>query len=284
MSTIHTPINRLNIGEISYEYHSQNITNNKRLLKYEIIYKDSILNNNNYHSSYTQTDVDIEQIDKQIPTNLDLKKTIYEYININKKYIADKTNKKKLDDKEEEKKLDDNSNKGENIYSLTKGIAIGTATTLTGEFILFVMWSAYFYWHQNSIMAKHIEKITEDLEKLLNIEPTIIFKRPNKLKSIFDKIYEEDEEKKEEDNYPDIYDKLINFDTPIYHNKTECKLVEPPKILKEIVVTPFLITSSSKQINFLIKPDSEHSLIYIKNFNECQNLEASNSYIDAIEI
>ena len=50
------------------------------------------------------------------------------------------------------------------------------------------------------------------------------------------------------------------------------------------IATPFFITSSSKQINFLIKPDSEHSLIHTKNFNECQNLEASNSYIDAIEI
>ncbi|MFK7761473.1 MAG: hypothetical protein AB8B46_05155 [Candidatus Midichloriaceae bacterium] len=107
-------------------------------------------------------------------------------------------------------------------------------------------------------MAKRIEKITEDLEKLINIEPTIIFKRLNKIKNIFDKIYEEDEEKKEEGNYPGINEKLINLDTPIYRNKTECKLVELPKIPEDIVATPFFITSS-KQINLLIKPDSEHS-------------------------
>ena len=272
LSTIQVSCNRINTSENAFEYYSQNIIYKKSSSKYEIIHTCNTPSND-YNSSYTQTDAHIEQIHNQIQPSF--VKPVYEYIKINKKNIKDKINEKKLDKKDEDK------NNGSNESPIPAFIKGGIATVTT-EFILFIIWSAYFYWHQNSIMAKRIEKITEDLKKLSTIEPTILIKHSKKIKSIFDNIYEEDEENKEED-YFDIDEKLINLDTPIYHNKTECKLIELPKILEDIVATPFFITSS-KQINLLIKPDPEHSLIHTKNFSECQNLEASNYYVDAMEI
>ena len=274
LSTIQTSTNQYDVCENSYEYYYlHKITNSRAISKYQITFTYNTPNNA-HNSSYTQTDAHIEQIHNQIQSSFI--KPVYEYIQINKKYSKDEINEKKIDKKNEEKNNSSNENP---IPAFIKGCI----TTVTAEFILFIVWSAYFYWHQNSILAKRIEKITEDLKKLSTIEPTILIKHSKNIKSIFDNIYEEDEENKEED-YLDTDDKLINLDTPIYHNKTECKLVEPPKPLEDIIATPFFITSSSKQINFLIKPDSEHSLTHIKNFSACQNLEASNSNIDLIEI
>ncbi len=262
----------------SYEYYSHNITNSRTTLKYELLH------------TYTKKNF-VSQTGKEIQINLDadLKKSSYEYIQLNKRYKKNETNKKKLDKKEELDKKEDKKNEGKNEEknsgyneSQIPAFIKGCVATVTGEFILFIIWSAYFYWHQNSRIMKLAEEANKNLKELLNVEPTIVIKLPNNIKSIFDTIYKEEEENKEE-NSIDTDEKLINLNIPIYRKETEYNLLETPKILEEIVTTPFFITSF-KQINLLIKADSEYFLSHINNFNEYPNLEASNFNIDLIEI
>lgn len=278
LSTIQTSSNRIDsdsdtdTGKYSYEYHSHGSTNNSSTIP------------NKKFSNSAQTDTaHVKQQDK----NTQIKPS-YEYVTINKKWNKDKIKEKKLDKKDEEKNSNDDNNKNSNESQIPTFLK-GVGTTLTTEFIFFIVWSAYYYWHQSIMMAKekNIEDLNPQLNPLLSVEDiTITLIKPSKkIKNIFDEIFDKEEESKEskEEDYFDIDEKLINLNAPIYRNETEYNLLEPPKILEEIVATPFFITSF-KQINLLIKADSEYFLAHTKNFNESQNFETSNSNIDAIEI
>jgi len=63
LSTIHTSTNRLYSDENSYEYYSENITNNRTSPKYEIIFTYNTPSND-YNSSYAKTDAPIKQVVK----------------------------------------------------------------------------------------------------------------------------------------------------------------------------------------------------------------------------
>ena len=236
LSTINPSNNLYYADENSYEYYLHKITNSRAISKYEIIFTYNTPNN-----------AHIEQIHNQIQPSFI--KPVYEYIQINKKHNKDKINEKKIDKKDEEKKSNDDNKKDSNDSQIPAFIKGGVAT-VTAELILFIVWSAYLYWHQNSILAKHIEKITEDLKKLSTIEPIIIIKLPNKIKSIFDTIYEEDEE----EDYYDIDDenKLNYIDGQIVN-----KVINNNKFTIE-----FPINNLSK--NYTNKEYIKNNLFFIK--------------------
>ena len=153
LSTIQTSSNRIDsdsdtdTGKYSYEYHSHGSTNNSSTIP------------NKKFSNSAQTDTaHVKQQDK----NTQIKPS-YEYVTINKKWNKDKIKEKKLDKKDEEKNSNDDNNKNSNESQIPTFLK-GVGTTLTTEFIFFIVWSAYYYWHQSIMMAK--EKNIEDLKSM----------------------------------------------------------------------------------------------------------------------
>ena len=147
-------------------------------------------------------------------------------------------------------------------------------TVITAEFIFFILWSAYHYWHQRSVIIKLTEKANKHLNELLHKELPVLTLQSKKVKTIFDNLYDENNEESEDEDDFDSIGKLI-IDTPIYDNKIKSYIVDTPKVPKEIIATPF------KGIYTFIIPNNEY---YIIGSSECDNPKTNNYNIDLAEL
>jgi hypothetical protein len=251
-STIHPSFNKAYISDNAYEYYLHKGTINNPLLQYDVLYR---------YSNDT----------KKLTTNT------YEYIYADKKPSKEKIEEKKLDDKKNEKNVNKDGNNESKENSITAFIK-GGVTVLTAELIFFILWSAYFYWHQRSVIKKLIEKINKDSNELLHKELPVLILQSKKVKNIFDNFYDEDDENNEESEEEDDFDndeKLI-IDTPIYGNKIKSyNIVDTLKVPKEIIATPFSLT------NIFILLNSEYFTTYT---SECDSLKTNNNNIDLLEL
>ena len=245
LSTIHPSSNKAYISDNSYEYYSHKGTLNNPLLQYDVLYGYS----NN-------------------AKKLAIKN--YQYIYVGKKPDKEKIEEKKLADKKNEKNLNADG-KNEPKENPTTAFIKGGLTVITAEFIFFILWSAYHYWHQQSVIKKFTEKVNEDLNKLLHKELPILTLQSKEVKNIFDTIY--DEESEDEDDFDSI-GKLI-IDTPIYNNKIKSYIVDTPKIPKEIIATPFSGTNTFILLN---------NECFTTNTNEYESLKTNNYNIDLAEL
>ncbi|MBY0580779.1 MAG: hypothetical protein K2P53_03760, partial [Rickettsiales bacterium] len=245
LSTIHQSSNKAYISDNSYEYYSHKGTLNNPLLQYDVLYK---------YSNNTK--------------KLTIKNC--EYIDLGKKPGKEKIEEKKLDDK---KNLNSDGN-NETKENPTTAFIKGGVTVLTTEFIFFILWSAYSYWHQRSVIIKLTEKANKDLNELLHKDLPVLTLESKKVKNIFDNTYDENNKKSEDEDDFDSIGKLI-IDTPIYDNKIKSYIIDTPKIPKEIIATPF------KGIYTFIIPNNEYHII---GSSECDNSETNNYNIDLVEL
>ena len=248
LSTIHQSSNKAYISDNSYEYYLHKGTLNNPLLQYDVLYK---------YSNNTK--------------KLTIKN--YQYIYVGKKPSKEKIEEKNLNDKKNEKKLNEDSN-NEPKENPTTAFIKGGVTVITAEFIFFILWSAYHYWHQRSVIIKLTEKANKHLNELLHKELPVLTLQSKIVKNIFDNLYDENNEESEDEDDFDSIGKLI-IDTPIYDNKIKSYIVDTPKVPKEIIATPF------KGIYTFIIPNNEY---YIIGCSECDNPKTNNYNIDLAEL